>query len=194
MRWSKRENTALSEGDREEYMQVGNRQHVRDLKNNMLRRGDSPVLYTESEIKAFIQRSLNIDTYDEILDVLTRKDGSTRAYLGKESENGNVVILELVSKGRQSMQPVTAWQNTKENYQLIWGQKKKAANTSRASQSDAESGYKATINKNIPQAAAESDTKYSMRERDDKHALIIQKNPAISTIAGFSLNGRSAEI
>lgn len=235
-RWSKRENTALSEEDREEYMQVGNRQHVRDLKNNMLRRGDSPVLYTKSEIKAFIQESLNgenpntikaygrvgtrmaddiaakanspidvagyyleldsnriehmkdhvdddsdrrniplslkqiqelpqyIDTYDEVLDVLTRKDGSTRVYLGKESENGNIVILELVSKGRQSMQPVTAWQNTKENYQLIWGQKKKAANTSRASQSNAESGYKATIDNTIPQSTKESNTKYSMRE------------------------------
>lgn len=238
-RWSKRENTALSEEDREEYMQVGNRQHVRDLKNNMLRRGDSPVLYTKSEIKAFIQESLNgenpntikaygrvgtrmaddiaakanspidvagyyleldsnriehmkdhvdddsdrrniplslkqiqelpqyIDTYDEVLDVLTRKDGSTRVYLGKESENGNIVILELVSKGRQSMQPVTAWQNTKENYQLIWGQKKKAANTSRASQSNAESGYKATIDNTIPQPGEESNTKYSTRERDE---------------------------
>lgn len=233
-RWSKRENTALSEEDREEYMQVGNRQHVRDLKNNMLRRGDSPVLYTKSEIKAFIQESLNgenpntikaygrvgtrmaddiaakanspidvagyyleldsnriehmkdhvdddsdrrniplslkqiqelpqyIDTYDEVLDVLTRKDGSTRVYLGKESENGNIVILELVSKGRQSMQPVTAWQNTKENYQLIWGQKKKAANTSRASQSNAESGYKATIDNTIPQPGGKSNAKFSM--------------------------------
>ena len=49
-------------------------------------------------------------------------------------------------------------------------------------------------NNTIPQPAAESNTKYSMRERDDRQALIIQKNPAISTIAGFSLNGRSAEI
>ena len=236
VRWAKRENTALSEEDGAAYMQVGNRQHVRELKNNMLRRGDSPLLYTESEIKAFIEESLNgknpntikaygrvgtrmaddiaakanrpidvagyyleldsnriehmkghveddrdrrniplsqeqiqelpqyIDTYDEILDVLTRKDGSTRVYPGKESENGNIVILELVSKGRQSMQPVTAWQNTKENYQLIWGQKKKAANTSHASRDDAERGYKATSADNIPQPGEKSNPKFSMRD------------------------------
>lgn len=237
-RWSHRENTALTKEDEKEYMHVGNRQHVRELKNNMLRHGNSPILYTQSEIETFIKESLNgknpntikaygrvgtrmaddiaakansnidvagyyleldsnriehmkghvevdsdrrnipltleqiqelpryIDTYDEVLRVLTRKDGSTRVYLGKESENGNIVILELVSKGRQSMQPVTAWQNTKENYQLIWGQRKKVTNTSHTLQNNAESGYKVTFNDNIPQLSEDVKTKNSMRARD----------------------------
>ena len=45
-------------------------------------------------------------------------------------------------------------------------QKKKATNTSRASQSDAESGYKATIDESIPQATARSNTKSSMRDEE----------------------------
>ncbi len=49
-----------------------------------------------------------IDTYTEILDCIKRKDGSKRIYISKEKSDGVVVIVELISKGRSSIQPVTA--------------------------------------------------------------------------------------
>lgn len=262
-RWSERENTALKKEDSEEYMRVGNRQHVRDLKNNMLRRGDSPILYTKDEIQTFIKGSLNgeipdtikaygrvgtrmaddiaaksnrpidisgyyleldsnriehmkdhveddndsrnipltteqiqelpyyIDTYDEVLDVLTRKDGSTRIYLGKESESGNIVILELVSKGRKSVQPVTAWQNTKENYHLVWDQKKKVANTSHVMHSNTESGYKATYGDSI--ARNHGNDKENFSRRDSAEGLT--KEEARAQAAAYTrLKAENAEL
>ena len=56
-----------------------------------------------------------INDYDDVLDVVTKKDGSTRILLGKRI-NGHAVIVELVSKGRKSIQPVTAWQNNTDYY------------------------------------------------------------------------------
>ena len=61
-----------------------------------------------------------IDTYDDVLDVVMRKDGQTRIYLGKRI-NGHSVIVVLASKGRKSVQPVTAWQNTTEHYLKKYG-------------------------------------------------------------------------
>ena len=54
------------------------------------------------------------------VDVVTRKDGQTRIYLGKQI-NGHSVIVVLSSKGRKSVQPVTAWQNTTEHYLKKYG-------------------------------------------------------------------------
>lgn len=190
------ENVPLTDEDLEDYMHVGDRQHVRDLKAGIVARGDSPILKTLAEIRDFIRTSLAggnkdtikgygrvgrrmandllaasdgkvdvsnyyleldgnrlshlsdhvetdddprnipltqeqaeklteyIDNYDDVLDVLRRKDGSTRFYLTKETEDGHIVILELVSKGRQSLQPASAWQNTKDAFETIWGQKR----------------------------------------------------------------------
>ncbi len=86
-----------------------------------------------------------IDTYTEILDCVKRKDGSKRIYLSKEKSDGVVVIVELLSKGRGSIQPVTAWKNTTDAFDLIWGQKKKATNTSLVAKQATHSGYKVAL-------------------------------------------------
>lgn len=84
-----------------------------------------------------------IDNYDDVLEVKNKKNGGTRVLLGKKI-NGHAVIVELVSEGRKSLQPVTAWQNTTEHYLKKYAQKKKdAAKTSQpAEMPTGESGYK----------------------------------------------------
>ncbi|MGN0979728.1 MAG: hypothetical protein ACI4PT_05285 [Candidatus Avoscillospira sp.] len=80
-----------------------------------------------------------INHYDDILNVTTKKDGSTRIILGKKI-NGHAVIVELVSKGRQSIQPVTAWQNATDQYVQKYA-KKGAYTTSQTAIKAADSGY-----------------------------------------------------
>lgn len=84
-----------------------------------------------------------IDNYDRVLEVRTRKDGSTRVYLSKATEDGHIIVVELVSKGRNSLQPVTAWQNTPEVFEQNWGRKKESLDTSHTAEKPA-SGYKGT--------------------------------------------------
>ncbi len=103
-----------------------------------------------------------IDNYDEVLDVLTRKDGSTKVYLSKDTGDGHVVIVELVSKGRQSLQPVTAWQNTYEAFENIWGKKKEVDSASQDGQTPISRGYQPTSDSggqaNPPSLAPVGDT------------------------------------
>ncbi len=190
------ENRPLTEADLEEYLQVGERQHVRDLKMEQIRNGRAPILTTIQQVKDFIRSAMSgdirdtikaygrvgdrmagdirtkggidvtgyyleldanrlnhlsdhirddgdprnipltreqvedltsyIDSYDEVLDVVKRKDGSVRVTLGKRI-NGHAIVVELISKGRRSIQPVTAWQNTTEHYLKKYGDKKSTA-------------------------------------------------------------------
>lgn len=87
-----------------------------------------------------------IDSYDDILSVDKKKDGGTRIKVGKRI-NGHSVVVVLASKGRRSVQPVTAWINTTEHYEKVYGQKGKKTktqiDTSQASAlADDPSGYK----------------------------------------------------
>lgn len=91
-----------------------------------------------------------INNYTEILDCVKRKDGSKRIYLSKVKPDGVVVVVELISKGRSSIQPVTAWKNTVDAFNLIWGQKKKATNTSLVAKTATHRGYKIAFNNSIP--------------------------------------------
>lgn len=56
-----------------------------------------------------------IDNYDDLIDIIRRKDGSVRLMLGKKI-NGHSIILETVSKGRKSLHPVTAYQIDSADY------------------------------------------------------------------------------
>ena len=56
-----------------------------------------------------------LDSYDDVLEVTRKKDGSIRIVFGKKI-NGHSVIVETVSKGRKSIHTRTAWQNTTEEY------------------------------------------------------------------------------
>ena len=210
------ENTMLNDADLQEYLSVGERQHVRNAKDAQLRNGESPILTTIGQIRKFIRSAMygeqrdtikaygkvggklaqdilnasdgktdvsgyyleldgnrlrhmkdHIDTdtdgrniplsaeqaellteyineYDRVLRVLKRKDGSTRVYLSKKTSDGHVVIVELVSKGRQSLQPVTAWQNTNEAFEIIWG-KERADSASQAGQKSGSNGYQSAL-------------------------------------------------
>ena len=85
-----------------------------------------------------------IDNYDDVLGAVTKKDGSTRIILGKRI-NGHAVIVVLVSKGRSSIQPVTAWQNETSHYQQKY-KKVGAHTTSQTANKTADSGYTHTPN------------------------------------------------
>lgn len=210
------ENSRMSDADLQDYLAVGERQHVRNAKEAQLNSGSSPILTTISQIRSFIRSALYgeqsntikaygkvgskmaqdisaasdgktnvsgyyleldgnrirhmkdhvdtdsdgrnvpltseqaeqltdyIDNYDNVLDVLTRKDGSTKVYLSKATGDGHVVVVELVSKGRQSLQPVTAWQNTNEAFESIWG-KKRADSASQTRQESGSRGYQSAL-------------------------------------------------
>lgn len=210
------ENSRMSDADLQDYLAVGERQHVRNAKEAQLNSGSSPILTTISQIRSFIRSAMYgeqpntikaygkvgskmaqdistasdgktnvsgyyleldgnrirhmkdhvdadsdgrnipltseqaeqltdyIDNYDNVLDVLTRKDGSTKVYLSKATDDGHVVVVELVSKGRQSLQPVTAWQNTNEAFESIWG-KKRADSASQTRQESGSRGYQSAL-------------------------------------------------
>ena len=221
------ENSAMSDADLQDYLSVGERQHVRSAKAAQLDAGSSPILTTVGQIRNFIRSAMYgeqantikaygkvgskmaqdisaasggktnvsgyyleldgnrirhmkdhvdsdtdgrnipltsaqaeqltdyIDHYDSVLDVLTRKDGSTKVYLSKATDDGHVVVVELVSKGRKSLQPTTAWQNTNEAFENIWG-KKRADYASQVKQTSDPRGYQpalteTTLNPNTPQ-------------------------------------------
>lgn len=221
------ENSAMSDADLQDYLSVGERQHVRSAKAAQLDAGSSPILTTVGQIRNFIRSAMYgeqantikaygkvgskmaqdisaasggktnvsgyyleldgnrirhmkdhvdsdtdgrnipltsaqaeqltdyIDHYDSVLDVLTRKDGSTKVYLSKATDDGHVVVVELVSKGRKSLQPTTAWQNTNEAFENIWG-KKRADYASQVKQTSDPRGYQpalteTTLNPNAPQ-------------------------------------------
>ena len=210
------ENARISDADLQDYLAVGERQHVRNAKEAQMNSGGSPILTTISQIRSFIRSAMYgeqpntikaygkvgskmaqdistasdgktnvsgyyleldsnrirhmkdhvdtdsdgrnipltseqaeqltdyIDNYDNVLDVLTRKDGSTKVYLSKATDDGHVVVVELVSKGRQSLQPVTAWQNTNEAFESIWG-KKRADSASQTGQESGSRGYQPAL-------------------------------------------------
>ena len=52
-------NTRLTEQDLPEYLSTGDRQHVRDQKGRQLTGGGSPILYSDVEIRDFIQDSID---------------------------------------------------------------------------------------------------------------------------------------
>lgn len=198
-------NTRLQESDLDTYLQVGDRQHVRNQKGKILTNGGSPILTKATEIVDFIRKSfageikdeiraygrvgkqfadrvrkatggnvaidnyyleLNsnqiahlsdhvgtdkdprsvpltkeqveqipeyIDSFDDLIDVIKRKDGSLRLMLGKKI-NGHSIIIEAVSRGRQSLHPVTAYQVDSEHY--LQNYKTKAVDRSSTSQSE----------------------------------------------------------
>ena len=68
-----------------------------------------------------------IDGYDDLIDIIARKDGSVRLMLGKRI-NGTVIVIEAVSKGRKALHPVTAYQIPTEQYENYY--KKRAADRS----------------------------------------------------------------
>lgn len=49
-----------------------------------------------------------IDTFDDVIDVIARKDGSVRLMLGKKI-NGHSIIITTVAKGREAIHPITAY-------------------------------------------------------------------------------------
>lgn len=220
-------NKPLTEADLADYMEVGQRRHVRNGKSEMLSSGNSPILTTVEQIKNFISSALNgnqqdvikaygkvgdrmaedislassgqtdihgyyleldgnrinhmadhvetdadkrnvplkqseaenitsyIDNYDAVLDVINRKDGQTRVTLCKDVGDGNVVVVELVSKGRNSLQPVTAWKNSYEAFKAAWANKNEAYYTSHRALNVPARGYQQTSSElNIPQSTA----------------------------------------
>ena len=196
-------NTRLTQFDLEGYMQIGDRKHVRNRKDAIVERGESPILTKVTEIVDFIRRSLTgevrdtikaygrvgtqfadrvrnatngevlidgyyleldsnkishmsdhvdkdkdprsipltaeqleqlpeyIDTFDDLISVIRRKDGSVRLMLGKKI-NGHSIIIESVSKGRESLHPVTAYQVDSAHYEQNY--KTKAVDRSSTSQ------------------------------------------------------------
>lgn len=71
-----------------------------------------------------------IDTYDDLIDVIRRKDGWIRLMLGKKI-NGHSIVIEAVSSGRKSLHPVTAYQIDSDKYERDY--KKKAVDRSSTS-------------------------------------------------------------
>lgn len=73
-----------------------------------------------------------LDSYDDVLEVTRKKDGSIRIVFGKKI-NGHSVIVETVSKGRKSIHTRTAWQNTTEEYLRKYKKVDASATQNRAS-------------------------------------------------------------
>ncbi len=96
------------------------------------------------------------DDYDDILLVLMRKDGSARIFTYKTTPSGNIIVLELASKGRSSIQPVTGWQNTPQAFKDIWGNKTRVLSTSPLTKAVKLSGYTGTPTANISDISEKS--------------------------------------
>ena len=89
-----------------------------------------------------------VDNHDAVLDVVKHKDGGIRVFVSKKTENGYIVVVELVSKGRKALHPVTGWQNTTDAFNAHWGNKKGTLSTSQPKNLD-QSGYTEVPNNSI---------------------------------------------
>ncbi len=116
-------------------------EHMNDHVEN-----DNDPRNTPLTVSEMLEITKYIDDYDELLDYVERRDGSKRIFLSKEKADGVIVVVELISKGRSSVQPVTAWKNTREVFDEVWGKKKKATTTSQAAQKATQSGYTVAFN------------------------------------------------
>ena len=88
--------------------------------------------------------------------------------LGKRL-NGHAVIVEQISRGRKSIRPVTAWQNTTEHYLKKYGNNKTQPIDASQLQKGAKRGYKpavqeaaevasiGSVSQSVPQVKAETD-------------------------------------
>ena len=98
----------------------------------------------------------HIDSYDDLIEVDIRKDGRAKMLLGK-AINGHAIIVETISRERQSIHPRTAFKISTERYNAYW--KTKAADRFFKSLADeaAHSGGKnqSTATDNIAQTAEE---------------------------------------
>ncbi len=264
-------NRRVSEADLPQYMRTGQREHVRNEKQEIVDRGESPFLYTLQEIKDFIRRSVAgsirnttkaygivgknlanevakvdgkgldidgfymelesnhldhlsdhikdsdkrnipltedeienipewIDSFDHVLEVERKGDGSVRIVLGKKI-NGYSVIVETVSKGRHSIQHRTAWKNKTEVYEKKYGIKKVDESANPTNGPSANSGQgtgSSTYNvadsseKSNPQnegrASAEVDTRAALeqeyKERTEAYLAASNRNDTEYDYAG----------
>ena len=94
-----------------------------------------------------------VDDYDDILRILMRKDGSVRILMSKAIPGGKVVVVNLVSKARNSIQIVSGWQNTEEAFKQIWGNRKRALSTSPSVASAEFRGYTGAPTDRVAQTA-----------------------------------------
>lgn len=85
---------------------------------------------TENQIE---QIPSYLDNFDDLINVIRRKDGSIRLMLGKKI-NGHTIIVETVSKGRKALHPVTAYQIDTNDY--IKNYKTRAIDRSSTSRSE----------------------------------------------------------
>lgn len=88
--------------------------------------------------------------------------------MSKVKPDGVVVVVELISKGRSSIQPVTAWKNTVDALNLIWRQKKKATNTSLVAKTATHRGYKIAFNDSISNSDENVNTKSNLGQSVDE--------------------------
>ncbi len=99
-----------------------------------------------------------IDQYDDLIDVIRRKDGSVRLMPGKKI-NGHSVMIEAASAGRQALHPVTAYQIDSERYEKEYKPKAvgRSATSCRTESDYVDISRPATAsNSSIPQADAKS--------------------------------------
>ncbi len=86
-------------------------QHAYNEHHNPKEKGDLPM--SEDDFK---QIPGYIDSYDDMIYAKRYKSGDTRICLGKQVNDGNVVIIEVVSKSRGAVQLKTAYKMTEEKY------------------------------------------------------------------------------
>ncbi|MBO4331208.1 MAG: hypothetical protein J5827_03950, partial [Oscillospiraceae bacterium] len=113
-----------------------------------------------------------IDNATDVLSVMRHRDGGIHIQLGTKI-NGYSVVLELVSKGRRSLHPTSAWTMSTEDYEARFKNKKTTSvNTSHAhevAQMDiSQGGFPGTapeaapdVANNIPQSGGGVNTVYA---------------------------------
>ena len=101
-----------------------------------------------------------IDTFDDVIEVMRKKDGGIRIKIGKKI-NGHAIIIEAVSKGRQSLHPITAWQIPTKEYNRKYSNEKTDGPIDTSQRAEPPiSGYKPqpSVGSTVSQAGEKSNT------------------------------------
>ncbi len=147
--------------------------HLNHLSDHIQDTDDRNIPLTSEEIENIPDW---IDSYDQVLEVERKGDGSIRVVIGKKI-NGYSVIVENVSKGRKSLHPRTAWKNQTEVYEKKYGIKKVDESTNPTSGPSAESGQgTGSSNNSILQSDENSNPQNEKAESEEKDSSPAAQN------------------
>jgi len=121
-----------------------------------------------------------LDSYDDFLYVKKHANGTVRLAVAKDIGSGKMLIIETVSKSRGAVQFKTAFGNTYEKYNRLYGKQKKNLPEFQGGQSPTNTLRDGTSSKNsVPETASEVKPKFSLKDSVIYNRTVVLKESTV---------------